>query len=105
MLLLTCFCCGVVSEETEFQCGGEAHLERAYGDCSDEEFAEYLFYRKNPKGVHCEMWRHAFGCGKWFHVVRCTMTNRIFGCYSIKDKSAPEQIMAIAEGKKVGNVG
>ncbi len=30
------------------------------------EFEDYLFMRENPKGVHFERWRHAYGCGKWF---------------------------------------
>ena len=66
MLLIDCPCCGVSGEETEFAAGGEAHLVRFGPGSSDEDFTSYLFDRKNPRGVHFERWRHAFGCGKWF---------------------------------------
>ena len=79
MLLLTCPHCGVSAEETEFHPGGEAHLKRIGPDGDDAAFMGYLFERKNPKGVHFERWRHAFGCGKWFHVARCTVTLEVFG--------------------------
>ena len=49
---------------------------------ADDAFADYLFERRNPRGVHFERWRHAFGCGKWFHVARDTATLEIFGSYS-----------------------
>jgi sarcosine oxidase subunit delta len=74
MLILECPYCGVKAEETELAAGGEAHLKRFGPGSSDEEFHDYLFMRENPKGVHFERWRHANGCGKWFHAARCTMT-------------------------------
>ena len=40
-----------------------------------------MFARKNPKGVHFERWRHAYGCGKWFLAARCTATLEVFGTY------------------------
>lgn len=81
MLLLTCPHCGVSGEETEFAPGGEAHIRRAGPGSSDDEFAAYLFERTNPKGVHFERWRHAYGCGKWFHAARSTVTLEVFGTY------------------------
>ncbi len=33
MLILTCPCCGVTGEETEFAGGGEAHLKRFGPGC------------------------------------------------------------------------
>ena len=32
----------------------------------DAAWAEYLYMRANPKGVHAERWRHAHGCGALF---------------------------------------
>jgi sarcosine oxidase subunit delta len=81
MLTLTCPCCGITAEETEFAPGGEAHLKRFGPDSSDADFEGYLFARKNPKGVHFERWRHAYGCGKWFLAARCTATLEVFGTY------------------------
>ena len=72
MLTLTCPYCGVAAEETELAPGGEAHLTRHGPGSSDTDFEGYLFARQNPRGVLFERWRHAFGCGKWFHVARDT---------------------------------
>ena len=74
MLLLTCPYCGVTAEETEFAPGGAAHLTRAGPGEGDDALEAYLFHRANPKGVHFERWRHAYGCGKWFLVARATVT-------------------------------
>ncbi len=74
MLLLTCPHCGLDVEETELAPGGEAHLERHGPDSSDGAFEEYLFLRRNVRGVHLERWRHAYGCGKWFVAARDTVT-------------------------------
>ena len=95
MLLITCPCCGAAAEETEFHCGGEAHIERAARDEDDDQaFGAYLFARKNPKGVHFERWRHQFGCGKWFHMARDTRTLEIYGTYAITDREPPSELSA-----------
>ena len=93
MLLLTCPYCGVTAEETEFAAGGEAHLKRFGPGSEDGEFEGYLFYRKNPAGVHFERWRHAYGCGKWFHVARSTTTLEVFGSYKADVTEPPKEIM------------
>ena len=56
MLILTCPCCHVTAEETEFHGGGEAHLKRVGPGGADDDFESYLFMRENPKGVHLERW-------------------------------------------------
>ena len=93
MLLLTCPYCGVTAEETEFAAGGEAHIKRFGPGSEDSEFEGYLFYRKNPAGVHFERWRHAYGCGKWFHVARSTTTLEVFGSYPADVTEPPKDIM------------
>ena len=100
MLLLTCPCCGVSGEETEFAPGGEAHISRAGPDSGADEFRDYLFERRNPKGVHFERWRHAYGCGKWFHVARCTATLEVFGTYSAQTFGPPDDIIARIRAKR-----
>ena len=52
MLHIPCPFCGP-RDETEFSCGGEAHILRplAQNKISDTAFAEYLFLRDNSKGV------------------------------------------------------
>ena len=74
MLILECPYCGVKAEETELAPGYEAHLKRFGPGSSDDDFEAYMFARKNPKGVHFERWRHAYGCGKWFLAARDTAT-------------------------------
>jgi sarcosine oxidase subunit delta len=102
MLILDCPCCGVRAEETEFHGGGEAHLKR-YGPGSDDAaFEGYLFARENPKGVHLERWRHVNGCGKWFHVARCTATLEVFGSYSAQTTEPPQEIKDKITAKRPG---
>lgn len=102
MLILTCPCCGVTGEETEFHGGGEAHLTRYGPGSSDEEFQAYLFRRENPKGVHFERWRHVNGCGKWFHAARCTVTLEVFGTYPAQTLRPPEDLLERIREKRPG---
>ncbi|MEL7092074.1 MAG: sarcosine oxidase subunit delta [Pseudomonadota bacterium] len=102
MLMLTCPCCGVTAEETEFTGGGEAHITRHGPGSSDDEFETYLFMRENPKGVHFERWRHAYGCGKWFHAARCTVTLEVFGTYSAQTTRPPQDILDTITKKRPG---
>ncbi len=102
MLILTCPYCGVKAEETEFHAGGEAHLKRFGPGSTDAEFEGYLFNRENPKGVHFERWRHANGCGKWFHVARCTVTLEVFGSYPAQVTEPPKEIRDAITAKRPG---
>ena len=93
VLRISCPCCGVEGDETEFAYGGEAHIARPEGEsASDAEWAEYLGMRTNPMGPHLERWRHAFGCGKWFHLARDTVTQQVFGAYAADCVAPPEEI-------------
>ena len=102
MLILTCPCCGQIGEETEFHAGGEAHLTRFGPGSSDDEFESYLFVRENPKGVHFERWRHVYGCGKWFHVARCTTKIEVFGTYSAQTLRPPQDLIDKITAKRPG---
>ncbi len=93
MLILECPCCGVMADETELVPGGEAHLRRVGPEGGDEEFEAYLFLRKNPFGVHFERWRHAHGCGKWFHAARDTVTLEVYGTYPAQTDRPPAAIV------------
>ena len=86
MLLITCPHCGP-RDEIEFSYGGEAHITRPVGSeaMTDAEWADYLFMRKNPKGVHYERWNHARGCRRWFNVARHTVTHEILAVYKMGD--------------------
>jgi sarcosine oxidase, subunit delta len=102
MLVLTCPVCDVTAEETEFHAGGEAHLKRHGPGSSDVDFEEYLFMRENPRGVHFERWRHVYGCGKWFHVARDTLTLEVFGGYSAQTTEPPRELLERIEDRRPG---
>jgi sarcosine oxidase subunit delta len=91
MLLIACPWCGP-RDGSEFSAGGEAHIHRpdAASEPSDARWADYLFMRTNPKGVHLERWCHAHGCGKWFHVARNTASDEILVVYRM-DESPPDR--------------
>ena len=76
MLLLECPWCGL-RDEPEFVYGGTTHIQRPPPSATDWEWSEYLYFRDNPRGVHHERWRHAFGCGQWFNVARDTVTHEV----------------------------
>lgn len=80
MLRITCPHCGL-RDEPEFTFGGPSHVTRPAVDCTDAEWTDYLFNRENPKGIHYERWRHAYGCGRWFNVARHTVTHEILAVY------------------------
>ena len=90
MLLIEGPWCGPRAE-IEFSCGGEAHIARPAdpGSLSDEAWADYLFMRKNIRGLHREQWNHSSGCRRWFNVERDTVTYRINAVYRM-GQSAPE---------------
>ncbi len=100
MLTLTCPCCGIDADETELAPGGEAHLRRFGPGATDAAFEGYLFGRANPKGVHFERWRHAFGCGKWFLAARCTATLEVFGTYPAQTTEPPADIVAAIRARR-----
>ncbi len=102
MLILNCPNCGIDADETELAPGGEAHLKRFGPGSTDDAFEGYLFHRENPKGVHLERWRHAMGCGKWFHAARCTVTLEVFGTYSAQVTEPPQEIRDAISAKRPG---
>jgi sarcosine oxidase subunit delta len=102
MLILTCPYCGQDVDETQLHAGGEAHLKRHGPGSTDDQFEDYLFARKNPKGVHFERWQHAYGCGKWFHAARCTVTLEVFGTYPAQTLEPPQHIRDTLTAKRPG---
>ena len=92
MLLIDCPYCGP-RPEVEFRCGGEAHIARPAqpSDLDDKAWAEFLFIRSNPKGVHAERWIHQHGCQRWFNALRDTLSDAFLETYEMgaKPKSRP----------------
>lgn len=85
MLQIYCPYCQELREEEEFHPVGEAHIERPTDpeSLTDEQWAHYLFYRKNPRGLHHEMWVHSSGCRKFFNMTRHTVTYDILETYKM----------------------
>lgn len=84
MLLIKCPFCGE-RDESEFSFGGEGGISRPLDPdaLSDEQWADYLFNRTNPRGPHDELWNHAQGCRRWFNVERDTVTYKIAATWPI----------------------
>ncbi|MFI0473286.1 sarcosine oxidase subunit delta [Halomonas sp. HMF6819] len=98
MFYIHCPYCQEYREEEEFHPRGEAHLMRPKDpdNATDEEWGDYLFFRKNPRGVHHEMWVHSVGCRKFFNITRNTVTYEILETYRMG-----EQPSITAETEKV----
>lgn len=86
MLIIRCPYCGD-RPEIEFYYGGEAHIARPPNPdvLSDAEWADFLYNRSNPKGIHAERWRHAHGCGRFFNAVRNTVSDFFLATYRVGD--------------------
>ncbi len=83
MLLLDCPYCRMARPEIEFRHAGEAHIARPLDPsaANEAEWADYLYMRSNPKGLHAERWRHLHGCGRFFNALRDTISDRIVTTY------------------------
>ena len=92
MLRIECPWCGV-RDQSEFSCGGESHISRPENPekTSDAEWADYLFYRDNTKGLHHERWVHSYGCRQWFNVARDTVTHEIFEVYAMDQQPGDKE--------------
>ena len=86
MLTIDCPHCGP-RPEPEFGYGGQAHVAYPADPyaLTDEEWANVLFYRDNPKGDFAERWVHSAGCRKWFNAIRDTRTYLISKTYTLTD--------------------
>jgi sarcosine oxidase, subunit delta len=84
MLLIACPYCGE-RPEIEFRYAGEAHIARPRDPArlSDQEWAEYLYFRANRKGIQHERWRHLHGCGRFFNAVRHSKSDKFGATYKI----------------------
>ena len=67
----------------EWHGGRQAHVPYPEdpASLSDEEWAHYVFFRANPKGLFAERWVHSAGCRRWFNAVRDTATYRFHAVY------------------------
>lgn len=98
MLLIRCPYCGE-RPELEFSYGGQAHVARPPSAvCTDQQWADFLYMRDNPKGKHLERWRHTHGCARFFNAVRDTTTDQFLATYPIGEQ--PPVALTDAEAAK-----
>ncbi len=69
---------------SEFVYGGDVRQMPKPDDCTDKEWAEYVFYSDNRAGVVSEWWLHA-PSGYWFIAERHTVTDDIVRTYDASE--------------------
>jgi len=86
MQLIHCPYCGP-REEVEYHYGGQAHVAHPTDTAalSDAEWADFLFFRDNPKGPFAERWLHSTGCRRWFNAIRDTATHQMLAVYRLDE--------------------
>lgn len=86
MQTIPCPWCGP-RDETEFRFGVEVGRPRPgpAENVTDEEWAAYLYFRRNEKGLQREAWCHDAGCGQWFVLTRDSATHAIAGAEPIEE--------------------
>lgn len=65
---------------SEFVYGGEVRPMPDPNQCTDKEWANYVFYHKNGIGIVQEWWLHA-PSGYWFIAERHTASDEIIKTY------------------------
>lgn len=70
-------------------CGEREYEEFIYGEdatvacpadpehADAQAWADYVYFRDNPRGAHDELWYHAYGCHRWLQVRRDTVTHDV----------------------------
>ena len=61
---------------SEFVYGGEVKTMPNSRTCSDQEWAEYIFYHDNKAGIVQEWWMHS-ASAYWFIAERNTVTDEV----------------------------
>lgn len=74
MQVFSCPFCGP-RPEVEFHFGGDLgnHRPEGFEGVSAADWANYLYFRNNPKGAAKEVWMH-LTCGETFAMARDTVT-------------------------------
>ena len=76
MIELPCPWCGP-RNVTEFRYSGEVTPRPDPASATPEEWRDYLYLRRNPRGWVDETWYHGAGCRRFFRVERETVSNRV----------------------------
>ena len=88
---IPCCYCGARGND-EFAYLGDAAVVRPAGGAAaplDQagraQWAEYVYLRDNPAGVHRELWQHVAGCRAWLVVTRNVRTHEILAVEPARD--------------------
>lgn len=85
MLLIPCPLCGP-RDEPEFAFAGEPAARPVPAESvPDDAWADYLYFRRNEKGAHRELWCHSGGCGQWLVLERDTVTHAVLSVRASTD--------------------
>jgi sarcosine oxidase subunit delta len=79
---LLCPFCGERGLE-EFTYAGDAALVRPAPDAGQAEWVEYVYMRRNPAGVHGELWYHGVACRQFVKLERDTRTHAILSSSAV----------------------
>ena len=90
----------LVRDEKQREAGRATAVEATPGDLLGEEWAAFLFLRKNVKGPHAERWRHIHGCARFFNAVRDTVTDKFLMTYKAGEPK-PELSTLLAHNSRV----
>ncbi|MDH4107517.1 MAG: sarcosine oxidase subunit delta [Gammaproteobacteria bacterium] len=90
MIRLRCPHCGL-RDHSEFTFLGDATVSRpgteAAGDLArGGAWSDYLYLRRNPRGVQEEFWHHGRGCRAWLVVTRNTETHEVLDTRLARDR-------------------
>ncbi|NIF22423.1 sarcosine oxidase subunit delta [Candidatus Pantoea multigeneris] len=70
---------------SEFSYGGELKAIPDASTCSDEAWADYVFFSDNSAGVVTEWWYHT-ASGYWFLAERNTVTDEIVRTFDASER-------------------
>lgn len=88
MIVIRCPYCNELRYEDELEYGGEAELVRPTppDKAGDKAWSDYLYMRRNNKGVHLEQWSCRAGCGQWFKAARDTVSHEVVQVARFEDR-------------------
>ncbi len=92
MMRIHCPWCWI-RDEPEFVCRRQTALLPRALKCEDAAWGAYLYLRKNPKGAHHEIWKHSYGCGQWFSVIRNTVTREVLAAFRMNESAPPAPML------------
>ncbi len=87
MLNIKCPHCGDRSQK-EFAYGGDGTVKRPElnKQVCDQDWDNFVYLRKSPRGKHVELWHHIAGCRQWFRAQRDTVTHEILKTSKIDEE-------------------